>query len=102
MSNYKELIKSLVGENNVRQIRSLINNYYINKLSKIKLEEYDKEKYPFGINLIGSFSQDSGLGQSCRLVAKLIDKADIPHSFIDFTLNDELVGSNKEFWSVSS
>ena len=97
MSNYKELIKSLVGENNVRQIRSLINKYYINKLSKIKLEEYDKEKYPFGINLIGSFSQDSGLGQSCRLVAKLIEKADIPHSFIDFTLNDELVGSNKEF-----
>lgn len=97
MSNYKELIKSLVGENNVRQIRSLINKYYINKLSKIKLEEYDKEKYPFGINLIGSFSQDSGLGQSCRLVAKLIEKADIPHSFIDFTLNDELVGNNKEF-----
>lgn len=97
MSNYKELIKSLVGENNVRQIRSVINKYYINKLSKIKLEEYDKEKYPFGINLIGSFSQDSGLGQSCRLVAKLIEKADIPHSFIDFTLNDELVGSNKEF-----
>ena len=97
MSNYKELIKSLVGENNVRQIRSIINKYYINKLSKIELEEYDKEKYPFGINLIGSFSQDSGLGQSCRLVAKLIEKADIPHSFIDFTLNDELVGNNKEF-----
>ena len=93
----KEIVKKIVGPNNVRRVREFVNNRYRKKMGSLKVEPFDKERFQPGINLIGSFSQDSGLGQSCRLVAKLIEKADIPHSFIEFTLSKELIGNNKEF-----
>ncbi len=39
---------------------------------------YDREKFAGGVNLIGNIREETGLGQSCRLVANLLDKADIP------------------------
>lgn len=54
-------------------------------------------QFPKGVNLIGSFSQDSGLGQSCRIIAKIIERSSIPHHFIDFCLSPELVGTNQDF-----
>ena len=37
------------------------------------------------------------MGQSCRLVAKIIEQANIPHSFINFSLSNNLNGSNKDY-----
>lgn len=93
----KNLIKAVVGPNNIRRFRDLVNDRNRKKMGSIKIEDYDPSAFPNGINLIGSFTQDSGLGQSCRLVAKLIEKTNIPHNFIDFTLLDELKGDNKEY-----
>lgn len=93
----KESIKNIIGANNIRIIRELINKGNRKKIAKASIKEYEKDSFPFGINLIGSFTQDSGLGQSCRLLAKLIEKADIPHNFIDFVLVESLRGTNEEY-----
>lgn len=39
------------------------------KLEELKLEPYEKGRNPQGVNLIGSIRAETGLGQSCRLLA---------------------------------
>ncbi len=95
--NIRETIKKILGPNNVRKVRETINNQYRKKISRTKIEPFNSDLFPYGINLIGNFSQDSGLGQSCRLVAKIIEQANIPHSFINFSLSNNLNGSNKDY-----
>lgn len=50
------------------------------KLSEYQVLTYDKSRFAEGINLIGNIKADTGLGQSCRLVANLINEARIPLS----------------------
>ena len=50
------------------------------KLSEYQVLPYNKDCFAEGINLIGNIKADTGLGQSCRLVANLIKEARIPFS----------------------
>ncbi|NBI89263.1 glycosyltransferase family 1 protein [Lachnospiraceae bacterium] len=43
-----------------------------------KVIPYQKGKYPFGINLIGDISAETGLGQSMRILATALEKGNIP------------------------
>ena len=49
---------------------------------------YQKDAYPFGINLIGFIKAQMGLGQGCRLIASAIEKTGFP-----FTIMDTKVGN---------
>lgn len=48
------------------------------KFSTLDIEPMNRERYFDGINLIGNIRGDSGLGQSCRLVADIILASGIP------------------------
>lgn len=93
----KEAIKKVVPVNMLRWYRDKVNQFRLNQMGKIEKVPFDKEAFPMGINLVGSFSHDSGLGQSCRLVAKELDRTDIPHNFIDFSVSADIPHSNHEF-----
>ena len=51
------------------------------ELEKLNIEPVDWKAYPDGINLIGNIRGDTGLGQSMRLVADILDA-----SGTDFTI----------------
>lgn len=55
-------------------------------LEKTEIEGFEPNKYPKGINLVGSIKSDTGLGQSMRLVADIIE-----HSEWDYTVYNYFV-----------
>lgn len=59
-------------------------NWSTKRLKHIKIKPFDKERYPKGINLIGPIQDQTGLGQSCRLLANALEVADIPHNIIEY------------------
>ena len=90
-------IKSVIPENVLRRIRALINNRKINKMAKMEKIPFSKDIYDKGVNLIGMFGPDSGLGQSCRLVAKEIMRTDIPVNIINHFNYSYLPQLNHDF-----
>ena len=59
-------------------------NWSTKRLKRIKIKPFERELYPKGINLIGPIQDQTGLGQSCRLLANALDAADIPHNIIEY------------------
>lgn len=45
---------------------------------KGRIAPYEKDSYPYGINLIGDISAETGLGQSMRILASVLDKEGFP------------------------
>lgn len=56
------------------------------ELEKTEIAAFAPDRYPIGINLLGSIKSDTGLGQSMRLVADIIE-----HSRWDYTVYDYFV-----------
>lgn len=93
----KAAVKKVVPANLIREVRAAINKRYIHDMERADKTEFKQELFPCGINLVGQFSQESGLGQSCRLLAKEIEAAGIPHNFIDIVLYQQQNHSNHSF-----
>lgn len=55
-----------------------------NKLASVNLKEFDSNRYIDGINLIGNFKADTGIGQSTRLVADILENSGIACSLYDY------------------
>lgn len=92
----KKAIKSVIPENVLRKIRAFINKRKINKMAKMEKIPFSKEAFNRGINLIGMFGQDSGLGQSCRLVAKEVMRTDVSVNMINHFNYSFLPQTNQE------
>ena len=56
------------------------------ELEKTEIKPFEPDRYPGGINLVGSIKSDTGLGQSMRLVAHIIE-----HSSWDYTVYEYFV-----------
>lgn len=63
--------------------KKMIENSY-NKLESMKILPFEREEYKDGINLIGSIRAETGLGQSCRLVANEISHSKYPFSIFNY------------------
>ncbi len=61
----------------IKKILSIMKNQEMICKNK-KVLPYQKGRYPFGINLIGDISAETGLGQSMRILASVLEKGDIP------------------------
>ena len=59
-------------------------NWVTKRLKYEKIAPFDRSGFPDGINLIGPIQDQTGLGQSCRLLANAIDAAGIPHSIVEY------------------
>lgn len=59
----------------LRKVKGKVISSSYGEIEKIKREPFDRTKYQDGINLIGDIKANSGLGQSCRLVAKALQYA---------------------------
>lgn len=61
----------------------IINNA-TDKLSADSIEKYEAGRYKCGANIIGNIKGDNGLGQSARIMCRLLDENKEPHVIRDF------------------
>lgn len=54
------------------------------KLNSEKRQPYQKGAYPIGVNLIGSIRAETGLGQSCRLLANVLKHGNYPVAIYNY------------------
>ncbi len=59
-------------------------NRSFEQLKDVKVEPFKPGIYTKGINIIGNIKAETGLGQSCRLVAGAIEKTQIPFSIYQY------------------
>lgn len=61
---------------------------------KEQIEPYYKGKYPMGINLVGDISAETGLGQSVRILASIMEKGGIPFCVKQMNTHGQLAHSD--------
>lgn len=72
-------------------------NRNIQQLRGVNIVRYDKTMFPKGINLIGNIKGDSGLGQSCRLLASALDKSRYPLCIVEHSISSTLSMSDTTY-----
>ncbi len=71
-----ELLRKMKGK--------MISNSF-SKLEEMEIFSFDSNRYDKGVNLIGNIKAQTGLGQSCRLVASALENTKIPVSVYQYT-----------------
>jgi len=52
----------------------------------LRINRKEKADYPMGLNVVGWFKAELGIGESARCMAKATAAAEIPHAFVDMKL----------------
>jgi len=90
----KPVLKKIIPQ----QLLSGIKNKMLDNQLKSVLEKgkkpFERAAYPDGINLIGLVRAQMGLGQSCRLLASMIEHTKYPVSLYDFKLGSKILRSD--------
>ena len=63
------------------------------KEKKLKAEgrkPFDPAKYEKGVNLIGGIRMQTGLGQSCRLIAELLEHIFMPYTICEYCADQQI------------
>ena len=89
----KPMILKLLPYEFVKKIKDKIVLQKEKKLKAKGRKPFAVEKYPRGVNLIGGIRTQTGLGQSCRLVADLLEGTDFDYTITDYCA-DKQVGRN--------
>lgn len=76
----KDTVKAIIPNTLKYRIKRGLNQYYNRSMLKRyhQLSEGKQMHYPMGINLIGDIKAETGLGQSMRILAKILDENQIP------------------------
>lgn len=72
-------------------------NRNIQQLREVNVAHFDKTLFLKGINLIGNIKGDSGLGQSCRLLAGVLDKSKYPLCIVEHSVSSKLSMSDTTY-----
>lgn len=79
----KPMLKKIIPLPLLWKLRNKVSEAHLRRL-KAEIHPYEAGHYKKGVNLIGSIRQESGLGQSCRLAASALKKAEIPFTVYDY------------------
>ena len=83
-------------KNTIKQGLQLIQKDKMLKKSR-QVKPYDSTKYPEGINLIGDIQAETGLGQSMRILANILEKNNIPYCVVQMGQPGGLARNNHEW-----
>ena len=72
-------IKKAMPKSVKRMLHNFIMRGMIKKISQTEIAKYCPEEYPWGINLIGPVSSATGLGQSFRLIERVVEQLHVPY-----------------------
>ena len=91
-ARWKNILLKIFPYSLLRRIKGRMIRRSFAYLERVEIEPFSRGKYPDGINLIGNIRAETGLGQSCRLVADELEASEIPYSIYPY----EQLGSMKE------
>ena len=81
----KDIILKLFPIKLIRKIKLFLVKKNFKKIGKVEIKKYDMGKYPSGINIIGSIKAETGLGESCRLLAKEVSNTSYPFMIYNYS-----------------
>lgn len=68
----------------LRNIKAKMIQKNFSELKQLNIKPYEKGRYPMGVNLLGSIRVETGLGQSCRLVANELLHTGLPMTIYNY------------------
>lgn len=76
----KQIFKRALPDNTIVRIKLLLNRINNRKMLKKRdvIKAFEPGMYPNGINLIGDILAETGLGQSMRILASILEEGGIP------------------------
>lgn len=93
----KPLLLKMFPYSLLRKLKGRMIQNSFKKLLKIQKEPFQRIAYKDGINLIGNIKADTGLGQSCRLVASELEHCCVPYSVYQYNQLGLMSTENKQF-----
>lgn len=94
---YKSLLIRILPKKFLQGMKSNLIKLNTKDLDKMKFLPFDRNIYPDGVNIIGCINADSGLGQSCRLVANEVRHTNLPLAIYPYEPLGEVSQSDKSF-----
>ena len=88
---FKPLLKMLLPQKLLRGAKDRMLDGQLDDLIGKGKKPFDRAAGPDGINMIGLIRAEMGLGQSSRLLAAMMDHAQIPLALYDFDLGSSLL-----------
>lgn len=73
----KPLLIKLLPIGFLRKVKQLLIKNSYKEVNRLKISSFNPEKFLCGINLIGNIRAEIGLGQSCRLLANVLNLSSI-------------------------
>ena len=92
----KPILVRLIPMEILRRQKARLLNKNTDIFRALDIEPFDREAYPDGINLIGNIGGDSGLSQSCRLVADMILGAGLPMNIRNYRVSSSSGGAGTQ------
>lgn len=80
----KPILLKIFPHSILRKLKRKVIYKSIGEMNNIKILPFDPLKYQIGVNLIGDIKAETGLGQSCRLVANEIKASEIDFSIYHY------------------
>lgn len=93
----KPILIKIIPSELLRKAKKRYLQKKIGELGKVALVPFQKEEFPKGINLIGNIKGDSGLGQSCRLLANALEHCNYPVSYMQHSISRNLSSMDTTF-----
>lgn len=83
-NKWKPVLLKIFPYEFLKKIKGKMIKKSFKKMLQVEIEPFERNKYKDGINLIGNIRAETGLGQSCRLVADELEASGIPYSIYQY------------------
>ena len=87
LSAIKRAAKKVLPAFAQKKIKSFVQQRKGKQILQTQINPYEPGRYPEGINLIGPIDGATGLGQSCRLLERVVAQLDVPYQIINYNPN---------------
>lgn len=83
-NKWKPVLLKIFPYKFLKKIKGKMIKKSFKKMLQVDIEPFKRSNNKDGINLIGNIRAETGLGQSCRLVAEELDASGIPYSIYQY------------------
>ncbi len=83
-NKWKPVLLKIFPYEFLKKIKGKMIKNSFKKMLQVEIVPFERRNYRDGINLIGNIRAETGLGQSCRLVADELEASGIPYSIYQY------------------
>ena len=80
----KKILLKIFPHSFLRKIKGFLVQKSLDDMKKTEIRPFERNKFLDGINLIGNIRAETGLGESCRLLADELEASGIPYSIYQY------------------